>query len=420
MNLDKLGFKTLFSLYLESNSIDERKNIYQALLKVNKIVEEDLLEIIKYCSLYNRSYLQIKSSSDHTLFNSDYLNNLKIIINVFIEVLHKIDSKQEYITEDNNEYDYFDIIIYYLKQSKDYDILFNRTYEVFNLCVWNDLKVFYKVLYVFLTDEVFYKLKTNIIYEMFLFKNMLFNYLSKSNSNIELIMKQINSNDYSLDITPSDNFIKLKELIEIRSVCSDKSLTFFADGYKMMSLYRANNLFDYSAVCLQFFKVIEIELKEKIINHCSYDLNKENLFLGLEYLNLTVYHQDFLTKIELGKIRNILRKIKTIMYDIRNEKEVEFFNEDIKIFYTRLIALFINVKTINFYLDIISHRVVDLYRNSAVHTGIVSYERAVEALNITTIFLKNVSQLNYSFKLSNVINLKHQDTPDFILELVKE
>ncbi len=417
---EKNNFKQLFSLYLKSNSLDERKEIYQFLLKVNKVVEEDLLEIIKYCSLYNRSFLQIKNSSDRTLFDSDYLNSIKILIDLFIDRLHQIDSKQEYIIENNHEYDYIELIIYYLKQSSSNEVLFKRTYEIFDLCVWNDLKVFYKVLYIFYTDQSFYKLKTDIVYEMFLFKDMLFNYLEKSNSNMEEIIKQINKNDYSLDIIPSKNFADLKELIIIRSVCSDKSLTFFSDGLKMMSIYRTNNLFDYSAVSLQFFKVIEIELKDKVIYHCSKDLNTENLFNGLSYLNLTCYNSEFLTKIELGKIRYILRKVKSIMYDLRQDNEIVYANSDIEVFYKRLVSLFINVKTINFFLDVLSYKVIDLYRNSAVHTGIVSYDRAQESFLLTKVFLKNISKLNYSFKLSNAINIEILDSPNFIKELINE
>lgn len=416
----KKSFKLLSSLYLQSNLVDERRDLYQELLLIKEISENDLLEIINYCSIYNRSYKQIKHSNDHSLFNSDYLNSLKIIINVFIEIIHKKDNKQEYITELNDEYDYFEIVIFYLKQSSTHDVLFKRTYEVFDICVWNDLKLFYKVVYYFLTNESFYKLKVQIVYEMFMFKDMLFNYLKHTNSNIEQIMKQINSNDYSLDVEASDEFVKIKELINIRSMCSDKSLTFFADGYKMLYLFRENNLFDYSSVSLQFFKVIEIELKEKIINHCCKDLNKELLYEGLEYLNLTSFNNDFLNRIELGKIRFILRKVKSMMYDLRQDIEIEYVNDEIKIFYTRLVSLFMNVKTINFYLDIINQRVVELYRNSAVHTGIVSFNRAQEALYITKIFLKNIKELNYSFKISNTLNLKLYETPEFLKEIIKE
>ncbi len=419
-DITSLGYTKLFKFYLELKDKDIKKYIFKNLCNVKNIQEVDLFEVIKYCSIYNRSYLQIKHANDHTLFNSSYLNSIRIIIDIFKEKIDQFDSSVEYIVDNETSYEYFDLIIYYLKLFKE-DKLYSKTYEILNLIVFNDLKVFYKLLYTYLTDNHFFNIKCLVVNEMFHLKDILYNYLSKSND-ITNIKKIIEERFVHIPTTTgSENFHKLKQLLEIRSVCCDKSVTFLYDGYQLMNFYKENNFFDFSAVSLQFFKVIEIELKEKIVNHCSYELNKQNLYYGLsELLNLNNFQEDFLSKLELGKMRYILREVKTIMYDIRNENEVNYFNKEIEVFYQRLVSLFMNVKTINFYLDVLNYKTIEMYRNSAVHTGILSYERANQAIEITNVFLKNIKELNYSYKFSDIVNLKLYDTPNFLKELLEE
>ncbi len=417
-NISRYGYKRLFKMYLENKNIEERRYIFSNITKVDNIQKEDLFEIIKFCALYNRSYNQIKFSNDHKLFNSDYLNTLKLLVDVFKDHLNKFDKKQDYVYFDD-EYDYFDLIILYLKEFKDFDLLYTALYEVYEEIVFNDIAVFYKLIYTLLTDNYFNQLKCRAIYEVYHLKDILFEFL-KQNNNIDSLIEEVNKKFIHIPtITTSNNLNSLKELISIRSVCCDKSITFFTDGTKMMKFYNENNFFDYSAVSLQFFKVIEIELKEKIMKFCAKDLNPEGLYKGItESEDLLKYKVDFLSRLELGKMRYILRNVKSLMYDIRKDIEVEYYNKEVEVFYNRLISLFMNVKTINFYLDILHNNCVDLYRNSAVHTGIVSYERAYESVVITKLFLKNIKQLNYTFKLANVLNVVEIEVPIFIKELI--
>lgn len=420
LDISYMGFEKLFKFYLESKDLNEKKYIYKNISKVTKITETDIFEIIKYCSIYNRSYKQIKFANDHTLFNSTYLSYIKIIIDLFKEKLEQLDNNNEYIAESNNEYDYFDLITYYLKLFKE-DNIYEKSYEIFNIIVFNDLKIFYKILFLLLTDKHFTTMKCSFIYEMFHLKDILLNYLSISND-ITILKKEIEDKFIHIPtVTGSSNYHELIQLLEIRNVCCDKSVTFLYDGYQLMNFYNENNFFDYSAVSLQFFKVIEIELKEKVLNHCIYELDKKNLFYGLsEIMKLNNFYEDFISKLELGKVRYLLKHVKTLMYDIREENEITYFNSDTEIFLKRMISLFVNVKTINFYLDILNSKVVELYRNSAVHTGILSYERANQSVEITKVFLKNIKELNYSFKLSNIINLKLYDTPIFLTNIIKD
>ncbi len=420
-DISHYGYTKLFEMYLEGSHSD-RKYIYNNLLSVTRVDEIDVLTIIKYCSLYNRSYTQIKMSNDHTLFNGDYLNNLKILIHLFIDKLVKFDSKSLYITEEDEQFDYIELIVKFLCNFKEnisvdnkfINTLYSKTYQIIDICLWNDLKMFYKLVYFYLTDVNFANLNSIINYEMFLFKKDLLTYLDNSN-NIYEIEKSMLKDTKIHSLTP--NYFKLRELFEIRKVCSDKSLTFYNDASIMLDVFKKNNLFDYSTVALQFFKIIEVEFKEKIIMNLSKDLNKQNLFEGLsEVVLLNSYNDKFLERLEFGKIRYILRQVKNFLFDKKNDKEILYVNEDTKIFYTRLMYLFGNIKNINFYIDILNQRVIDLYRNSSVHTGIVSYERALESRVLTDTFLNNLSNLNYSLKESNVIMITQLETPDFILE----
>lgn len=419
IDISSYGYKKLFSLYLENKDIVSRQYIFSNIKKVTSINKDDIFEVIKYCALYNRSYYQIKYSNDHKLFNGDYLNTLKLLIEVFKEKLVTYDNKQDYIYFED-EFDYFDLIILYLKEIKNYDELYTVIYNVFSETVFNDIKVFYKLVYTLLTNSYFNSMKCRIIYEVFHLKDILFDYL-KRNNNIENVILEVNKLFVHVPTITSSNLDKLIELISIREVCCDKSLTFFSDGVKMLKFYNSNNFFDYSAVSLQFFKVIEIELKEKVIKYCSHDLHLESLYQGIiESDDLSKFRIDFISKLELGKMRYILRNVKSLMYDIRKEINVSYYNKEVEIFYTRLISLFMNVKNINFYLDILHNNCVDLYRNSAVHTGIVSYERAQEALIITKLFLNNVKKLNYNFNISNSLNIDEIIMPNFIIELINK
>lgn len=421
IDISKYGYKKLASMYLEFRGMTERNYIFQNLVKVNNVNIDDIFEVITYCSLYNRSYQQIKSSDDTKLQRSDYLNTLNILIDTFKDIVARFDKKNEYILEEYNELDYLDLIVVYLKEIKDFDILYTKLYELFELVVWNDLKVFYKLVYVLLTNDSFNSLKCRAIYEVYYLKDILFNYLERSN-NIDGLKDQINKLFISVPtISKSDNLNKIIELIELRSVCCDRSVTFFDDGYKMFNFFNSNKLFDYSSVSLQFFKVIEIELKEKVILYCGGDLDEEQLYKGItESEDLSKFKTDFLERLELGKIRYILRNVKSLMYDIRNEQEVKYYNEEVAVFYKKLIALFINVDNINFFLGILHNNCVNLYRNSAVHTGILSYERANEAIIITKLFLKQIKLLNYSFSVSNALNVEAVILPSFVKELMNE
>lgn len=149
-----------------------------------------------------------------------------------------------------------------------------------------------------------------------------------------------------------------------------KSLSFIMTAKTMKKCFKENNIYDFSLLSLQYFKVLENELKEKYIFKAKDGLDEKKVIKMLEDNGIKINNFNTLT---LGNIRKIFKVILKER-DMCIKKRKSELKLDRYLF--NLVDLFRNVENIEVIYKLIDDEVINTFRNPPAHTGICSEEYA--------------------------------------------
>lgn len=141
-----------------------------------------------------------------------------------------------------------------------------------------------------------------------------------------------------------------------------KSTLLYNQACDLITIYDNNHVIDYSAICLQFCRILEIQIKHIVLEPIIKKLGKKYISDCIEKYNISVdrKHQlkiDNIEKIELGKIRKLFE------CTLNNHENNEFFYE---------IYQLMHVKGLKSFIKILDQEILNYFRNPPAHTGLAS------------------------------------------------
>jgi hypothetical protein len=191
----------------------------------------------------------------------------------------------------------------------------------------------------------------------------------------------------------------IKNIFEMDISLSNLARYFYVMGMFFIEKIDETSFMDYSLSSMQFYKVIEIVLKDKIVVPLlkNFDLNliieKAKLPLKLNVESMT-----------LGNIRYIFQWIikNWDLNNITDNREKEYLISAKNIFNN-------DKRWVEEIIIIISQNNLDKYRNPPAHTKTLEYEYANESNKICVLFLYMISLMTKKNPFISFINL--QNTP---------
>ena len=210
----------------------------------------------------------------------------------------------------------------------------------------------------------------------------------------ELIDKDVVS--YAIGNKAEENVDETKLLFRylnafyINSYFTTKSKSFLVLADELYSNLKKSTFADYSVVSLQYYKVIETELKEKLIKKATNEIKSGRLYVGKKYFKMKDF--DYST-MALGEISSVLEDAINYLdngHSCFNECEYSI-NTDV---YENLFKICQKkIGFLEFYKDITSTPFRQMFRNPPAHTEPLPerYIPAVEA--IFKCFVSNIGNI---------------------------
>lgn len=152
---------------------------------------------------------------------------------------------------------------------------------------------------------------------------------------------------------------------------------------------------DYSICTLQYYKVIEIEIKKRILYETIKNLNDELIFEDIKQrkiIPLNYYSIDWIESISLGNIHFLLKDyckyIENKHYKRNNKCSLETSK-----FYDNIYSLIPDYKVITMLLNTTHNSMIQKFRNPPAHTNPCGIDECVAAEDILFNFLWGITLL---------------------------
>ena len=191
-------------------------------------------------------------------------------------------------------------------------------------------------------------------------------------------IEEIWNNDYKYDLEKVSTDIRLTRHLSYRAkMALDNAEISYAQTKGILA---KNN--DYSALALQFFRVIEIELNEKLINPLvkSIDYDYFNNLDTTKFSKTWKGHYRNIEKIKQGQKSIQLGSVRTLLNSIVKVKSSNSFGNELKDKTEKLLSdegkEALGSGKIE---EIINNNILNKYRIPGAHTGYIPYSKACEA-----------------------------------------
>lgn len=191
-------------------------------------------------------------------------------------------------------------------------------------------------------------------------------------------IEEIWNNDYKYDLEKVSTDIRLTRHLSYRAkMALDNAEISYAQTKGILA---KNN--DYSALALQFFRVIEIELNEKLINPLVKSID-DDYFNNLDTTKFSKTwegHYRNIEKIKQGQKSIQLGSVRTLLNSIVKVKSSNSFGNELKDKTEKLLSdegkEALGSGKIE---EIINNNILNKYRIPGAHTGYIPYSKACEA-----------------------------------------
>ena len=200
----------------------------------------------------------------------------------------------------------------------------------------------------------------------------------------------MNNNLYSFK---TDEAIKFRyylafEILNCINFCfTNKSKGFLLLAYELNESLSFSTFSDFSIVSLQYYKVIEVELKDKFIRPIFEKINWGKFYYGKRYCLMSDFNYNLFT---IGDICIIFDEA-ICYFTNRNIKSIEKTNQK---FYKELFRLLNNkIDYLIFMRDIISEPFRNLYRNPPAHTEPLQKDHIDDLKNLFYAFVGNYRKI---------------------------
>lgn len=191
-------------------------------------------------------------------------------------------------------------------------------------------------------------------------------------------IEEIWNNDYKYDLKKVSTDIRLTRHLSYRAkMALDNAEISYAQTKGVLA---KNN--DYSALALQFFRVIEIELNEKLINPLvkSIDDDYFNNLDATKFSKTWIGHYRNIEKIKRGQKSIQLGSVRTLLNSIVKVKSSNFFGNELKDKIEKLLSEEGKKALRDGKIEkIIDRNILNEYRIPGAHTGYIPYSKACEA-----------------------------------------
>ena len=191
-------------------------------------------------------------------------------------------------------------------------------------------------------------------------------------------IEEIWNNDYKYDLKKVSTDIRLTRHLSYRAkMALDNAEISYAQTKGVLA---KNN--DYSALALQFFRVIEIELNEKLINPLvkSIDDDYFNNLDATKFSKTWIGHYRNIEKIKRGQKSIQLGSVRTLLNSIVKVKSSNFFGNELKGKIEKLLSEEGKKALRDGKIEkIIDRNILNEYRIPGAHTGYIPYSKACEA-----------------------------------------
>lgn len=164
---------------------------------------------------------------------------------------------------------------------------------------------------------------------------------------------------------------------------------------------------DFSVVSLQYYKVIETEIKEKIIKESTKDIKWGKFYVGKKYYKMSDFDYSVLT---LGEIYNIFKDAADY---INGDYSAPSDSINTKIFDNIYNKCRKDIEYLLFFRDITSSIFRDWFRNPPAHTEPLAEEYIPMVENIYFYFISNIATLT----TKNKFKVERGKLIDYICEL---
>lgn len=191
-------------------------------------------------------------------------------------------------------------------------------------------------------------------------------------------IEEIWNNDYKYDLKKVSTDIRLTRHLSYRAkMALDNAEISYAQTKGVLA---KNN--DYSELALQFFRVIEIELNEKLINPLvkSIDDDYFNNLDATKFSKTWIGHYRNIEKIKRGQKSIQLGSVRTLLNSIVKVKSSNFFGNELKDKIEKLLSEEGKKALRDGKIEkIIDRNILNEYRIPGAHTGYIPYSKACEA-----------------------------------------
>lgn len=186
------------------------------------------------------------------------------------------------------------------------------------------------------------------------------------------------NNDYKYDLKKVSTDIRLTRHLSYRAKMALDNATI---SYVQTQGVLTNNN-DYSALALQFFRVIEIELNEKLINPLVKSIN-DDYFNNLDITKFSKtweVHYRNIKKIKKGQKSIQLGSVRSLLNSIVKVKSSNSFGNELKDKIEKLLSEEGKEALRDGKIEkIIDNNILNEYRIPGAHTGYIPYSKACEA-----------------------------------------
>lgn len=376
------SFRDLFELYISHDSKSSLQKIEDAIkekcenFKFYPLENFDLVYLYRQARIFNlQSELQINLNSDYYKYKQEKI--IKLLSIVFFKINDVTKQMFEY-NDSSNKFTFENFLcflaIYSLENQRfQYEII-RMMVELFDS---QSIKLFAQYHSALLIED---NKPVEEIYSILLSTYFEYEQIDDVMTHLLCLMK---SNLIYTNEQNREKFTNLSNFVNYIDHClTHKSKCFYLVANECSNNFKNSAFFDFSIVSLQYYKIIETEIKNKLLLPCARKINgPEHSFGGKFYIRKNEEKFNFLS---LEKIHNISSY--ACDYVSSNKKYDEFFNSLFK-------ECKSNILYLQFFRDITSENFRNKYRNPPAHTEPLNGEALDEMITIFESFIVNLSKL---------------------------
>ena len=390
----------LFKKYANSNSKNEKRFTKGIVLGGERITADELLFLYRQARIYN-----IEKELSFVKDSDKYKQKREGVINFFNKFGIKFaDEERNLFFKYNESKDCFEF---------DYFITIYAQYTIHNdeliwLFVDEAIRLFDVYSLQFFSVALVMKARKDGLQIPSFINSVLIN-LQTDNSDLENGLLAYARDNKKPD-TDAEGILRSKYLnaIYINKYFSAKSKSFLVLADDLIYNLSSSSFADYSVVSLQYYKVIETELKNKFIKEATKNIEWGKLYVGKKYYKMSDFDCSLMTLGEISKIfedaYNYIENYSVLFEDSINDKV-----------YKNLYKLCLNNSGfIALFRDITSDIFRQTFRNPPAHTEPLAEEFIPLVETIFYIFVDNLTNI---YVKKNVVH--RGKTIDALLELNK-